>query len=45
MMHHGDGSNKNYRRDYLVRVKAGMENAPCDANGSERLHHLKITSS
>jgi hypothetical protein len=45
MMHHGDGSNKNDRRDYLVRVKACMEKAPCDAHGGERLHHFKITGS
>jgi hypothetical protein len=43
MMHHGDGSNQNDRRNYLVRVKAGMEKTPCDAHGSQRLHHLEVT--
>ena len=43
MMHHGDGSNQNDRGNYLVRVKAGMEKTPGDANGSQRLHHFEIT--
>ena len=43
MMHHRDGSNQNDRRNYLVRVKAGMEKAPCDANRGQRLHHLEVT--
>jgi hypothetical protein len=32
MMHHGDGSNQNDRRNYLVHVKAGMEKTSWDAN-------------
>jgi len=31
VMHQRHGSNQNDRRNYLVRVKAGMEKNPCDA--------------
>ena len=43
MMHHRDGSDKDERRNYLVRVKAGMKESPCDAHGGQRLHHLEVT--
>ena len=43
MMHHGHGSNQDDGCNDLVRVKAGMEQTPGDAYGSERLDHLKIT--
>ena len=43
VMHHGHGSDQNDRRNYLVRVKAGTEEAPCDAHGGQRLHHFEVT--
>jgi len=43
VVHHGHGSNQNDRRNYLVRVKAGVEKAQCDAHGGQRLHHLEVT--
>lgn len=43
VMHHGDGSDKDDCRDYLVRVQAGMKETPSDANGGQRLHHLEVT--
>src|SRR5437016_4619800 len=41
VMHHGHCRDEDDRRDYLVRVKAGMEKTPCDAHCGQRLHHLE----
>ena len=43
LVNHGHGTNQHDGRNHLVQVKAGMEKAPGDAHGSERLHHFKIT--
>ena len=43
VMHHGHGSDQHDGRNYLVRVKTGMEKTPCDAHGGQRLHHLEVT--
>jgi hypothetical protein len=43
MMHHRYRSNQNDRRDYLVRVKTGMEETPGDADCGKRLHHFEVT--
>ena len=43
VMHHGHGSNQNDGCNDLVRVEAGMEEAPSDAYRGEGLHHLEVT--
>jgi hypothetical protein len=43
VMHHRHGNNEDDGCDYLVQVKACMEDAPGNANRSESLHHLEIT--
>ena len=42
MVHHRHGSNQNDGRNYLMRVKTGVEETPRDANCSKRLHHFKV---
>jgi len=42
MVHHGYSSDQNNGRNELVRVKAGVEEAPGDAYRSEGLHHFKV---
>jgi hypothetical protein len=42
VVHHGHRCDQHDGCNYLVRVKAGMENAPGDAHSRERLHHLEI---
>lgn len=42
VMHHRHGGNKNYGRNYLMRVQTGMEDAPGDANRGQCLHHLEV---
>ena len=44
MVHHRYGSDQNDGRNYLMRVKTGVEETPGDADCSERLHHFEITS-
>jgi hypothetical protein len=43
VVHHRYGGNQNNGRDYLVRVKTGVEEAPSDADGGECLHHFEVT--
>ena len=43
MVHHRYCRDQNDGRNDLVRVKAGMEEAPSDAYRGQRLHHFKIT--
>ena len=43
VMHHGHGSDQDDGCNDLVRVKAGMEQSPGDANGGECLHHFEVT--
>ena len=42
MMHHRHGTNQDDGCNDLMCVKAGVEETPRDANGSERLHHFEI---
>jgi len=42
MMHHDYSSNEDKAGKNLVRVKGRVKDAPCDANGSEGLHHFKV---
>ena len=44
MVYHGHSSNKDKAGKNLVRVKSRVKDAPCDANGSEGLHHFKVAS-
>src|SRR5438128_6727045 len=41
-MNHGHGRDQDNGCNHLVRVKAGMKEAPSDAYGSQRLHHLEV---
>ena len=43
MVHHRYRSNQNDGRDYLMRVKTGVEETPGDADCSKRLHHFEVT--
>ena len=43
MVHYRYRSNQNDRRDYLMRVKTGVEETPGDADCGERLHHFEVT--
>ena len=43
VVHHRHGSDQDDGRNDLVWVKAGMEKAPGDAHGGQRLHHLEVT--
>jgi hypothetical protein len=45
VMHHGHYSDQDDSCHDLVRVTAGMEQSPRDANGGECLHHLEVTGS
>ena len=42
MVHHCYRSNQNDGRDYLMRVKTGVEETPGDADCGEGLHHFKV---
>src|SRR5213592_2816191 len=42
VVHHCYGNNQNYGCNDLVRVKAGMKEAPGDADCGEGLQHFKI---
>jgi hypothetical protein len=41
-MHHRYGGDQNDGGNDLMQVKAGMKEAPGDANRSEGLHHFKV---
>jgi hypothetical protein len=43
MVHHRYRSNQDDGRDYLMRVKTGVEKAPGDADCGERLDHFEVT--
>ena len=43
MVHHRYRSNQNDGRDYLMRVKTGVEETPGDADCGERLQHFEVT--
>ena len=42
MVHHRHRCDEDERRNDLVRVEAGVKEAPRDAHGGERLHHLEV---
>ena len=42
VVHHGNRCDENERCNDLVRVKASVKEAPGDAHGGQRLHHLEI---
>ena len=42
-VHHRHGTNEYDGGNDLVGVETGMEESPCDAHGSEGLHHFEIT--
>ena len=45
VMHHRYRRNQKDGRDNLMRLKTGVEEAPGDADCSERLHHFEVTGS
>jgi hypothetical protein len=42
VVHHCNRCDENERCNELVRVKARVKEAPSDAHGGQRLHHLEI---
>jgi len=43
VMHHRYSSDQDDGRNDLVQVKTGVKEAPGDAHGSKRLHHLEVS--